>query len=56
VTAETRFSYADGYLAIPTGPGLGVEVDEAKVIEAAKIGHRWRAPVWRHADGSIAEW
>jgi len=56
VTAETRFSYADGYLAIPTGAGLGVEVDEAKVIEAAKIGHRWRAPVWRHADGSIAEW
>jgi galactonate dehydratase len=56
VTEETRFRYADGYLAIPTGPGLGVEIDEAKVIEAAKIGHSWRAPVWRHADGSIAEW
>lgn len=50
------YSYKDGMVAIPTGPGLGVEVNEAKVIEAAKIGHRWRAPLWRHADGSVAEW
>ena len=50
------FSFQNGHLAIPTGPGLGIEVDEARVIEAAKTGHRWRAPVWRHGDGSIAEW
>jgi galactonate dehydratase len=50
------FILQNGYLSIPTGPGLGIEVDEARVIEAAKTGHRWRAPVWRHADGSIAEW
>lgn len=56
ITPASRFLYADGYLAIPQGPGLGIEVDEAKVIDMAKIGHRWRAPVWRHADGSIAEW
>jgi galactonate dehydratase len=53
---ESRFTYTDGYLMIPTGPGLGVEVDDEKVAEAAKRGHRWRAPVWRHQDGSIAEW
>jgi galactonate dehydratase len=52
----TGFEYRDGFLSIPTGPGLGVEVNEAKVIEAAKSGHRWRAPVWRHEDGAIAEW
>lgn len=46
----------DGYLAIPAGPGLGVEVDEAKIREADKDRHRWRNPVWRHADGSFAEW
>lgn len=46
----------DGHLLIPQGPGLGIEVDEAKVEEMARIGHRWRAPVWRHPDGSIAEW
>ncbi|MGL4239096.1 galactonate dehydratase [Tabrizicola sp.] len=45
-----------GHLSIPQGPGLGVEVDEERVTAAAKIGHRWRAPVWRHQDGSIAEW
>ena len=50
------FTLEAGYLAIPQGPGLGIEVDEAKVTAAAAIGHRWRAPVWRHKDGSIAEW
>jgi galactonate dehydratase len=46
----------DGFLPIPAGPGLGVEIDEAAVREAAKEGHRWRNPVWRHVDGSFAEW
>lgn len=46
----------DGYLAIPTGPGLGVEIDEAAIRAADKQRHRWRNPVWRHADGSFAEW
>jgi galactonate dehydratase len=50
------FVLTDGQLQIPTGPGLGIEVDEERVIEAARGGHRWRAPVWRHKDGSIAEW
>tara|TARA_R110000737_G_scaffold331641_1_gene348036 strand:- start:958 stop:2109 length:1152 start_codon:yes stop_codon:yes gene_type:complete len=52
----TVFSYADGMVAIPSGPGLGIEIDEAVVIEQAKIGHRWRNPLWRHNDGSVAEW
>ena len=56
VTPASRFGYADGFLDIPQGPGLGIEVDEAKVVEMARQGHRWRAPVWRHSDGSIAEW
>ena len=46
----------DGYLAIPQGPGLGIEIDEAAVREAGKEGHRWRNPVWRQKDGSFAEW
>jgi len=50
------FSYADGMVDIPTGPGLGIEVNEAYVRERAVEGHRWRNPVWRHADGSFAEW
>jgi galactonate dehydratase len=50
------FAYDDGMVAIPRGPGLGIEVDEEYVRERAREGHRWRNPVWRHADGSFAEW
>lgn len=50
------FDYRDGFVAIPHGPGLGIEVDEDAVRRAAETGHRWRNPVWRHADGSFAEW
>jgi len=46
----------NGYLPVLTGPGLGVEIDEEVVVERAKQGHRWRNPLWRHADGSVAEW
>jgi galactonate dehydratase len=45
-----------GYLAIPTGPGLGVEIDEGAVRESHRDRHRWRNPVWRLPDGSFAEW
>jgi galactonate dehydratase len=50
------FSYADGFVAIPTAPGLGIDVNEDYVTERAQQGHRWRNPIWRHADGSLAEW
>ncbi len=50
------FEYRDGFVAIPNGPGLGIEINEDYVLEQARIGHRWRNPVWRHADGSVAEW
>ncbi|WP_022710590.1 galactonate dehydratase [Pseudochrobactrum sp. AO18b] len=56
ITNREVFDYKDGFVAIPQGPGLGVDVDEAYVIERAKTGHRWRNPVWRHEDGSLAEW
>lgn len=50
------FAFADGHLAVPQLPGLGVTVDEAAVRRADEIGHDWQSPVWRHADGSFAEW
>jgi galactonate dehydratase len=52
----TPLTAVDGYLPIPTGPGLGIEIDEAKVRESAKEAHRWRNPVWRQHDGGFAEW
>lgn len=50
------FAYEDGMVKIPTGPGLGIEVNEPYVRARAAEGHRWRNPVWRHQDGSFAEW
>ncbi|MBE1446847.1 galactonate dehydratase [Paenibacillus sp. OAS669] len=50
------FDYKDGFVSIPQGPGLGVEVNEEKVREMARIGHDWKNPVWRHEDGTVAEW
>lgn len=50
------FRFVDGMATRPTGPGLGVEIDEEAVRRAAEIGHRWRNPVWLHRDGSFAEW
>jgi galactonate dehydratase len=50
------FAYQDGFVTIPTGPGLGIDINEEYVIERARQGHRWRSPVWRHRDGSLAEW
>ncbi|MNV65353.1 D-galactonate dehydratase [compost metagenome] len=56
ITDPSVFAYSDGHVRIPDGPGLGITVNEEYVREMAKTGHRWRNPVWRHRDGSIAEW
>jgi galactonate dehydratase len=56
ISDASVFAYADGHVAIPSGPGLGITVNEDAVHKAAEIGHRWRPPVWRHEDGSFAEW
>ena len=48
--------FSAGYVDIPQGPGLGIEINEDYVIERSKVGHRWHNPLWQHADGSIAEW
>ncbi|WP_220195554.1 galactonate dehydratase [Ktedonospora formicarum] len=50
------FAYQDGHVNVPSGPGLGIQINEEAVREAAKIGHNWRNPVWRTTDGTIAEW
>ncbi|MCQ8242502.1 galactonate dehydratase [Rhizosaccharibacter radicis] len=56
ITDRSVFTYENGFVAMPQGPGLGIEVNEAFVREKAAEGHRWRNPIWRHADGSFAEW
>ena len=56
VLNKEDFRITDGYIAPLPKPGLGVEIDEAHVIEASKNAPDWRNPLWRHRDGSVAEW
>ncbi|HUH56574.1 MAG TPA: galactonate dehydratase [Rhodanobacter sp.] len=56
VIDRSVFAYEDGFVTIPGGPGLGITVNEDYVTERAAVGHRWRNPIWRHADSSVAEW
>jgi galactonate dehydratase len=56
VVDRSVFDFTSGSIERLTGPGLGVEIDEKIVREISKEGHAWRSPVWRHSDGSLAEW
>ena len=49
------FEYRDGYVELPTDPGLGINIDERLVRELTDEVD-WHNPVWRHEDGSVAEW
>ncbi len=53
---KTVFQYKDGYVSNPTKPGLGIEINEEVVKEKQQVGHNWKNPVWRHVDGTVAEW
>jgi len=50
------FQFAEGFVAVPQGAGLGLQVNEAAVREAAKRGHNWKVPPLRNEDGTVAEW
>jgi galactonate dehydratase len=56
VRNKEDFQFHNGYMLPPTKPGLGVDIDEALVIARSKDAADWRNPVWRHADGAVAEW
>jgi len=50
------YQYRDGFLDISDAPGLGVDINEEAVIEASKVPHNWKNPIWRNFDGTVAEW
>lgn len=56
VRNKDDFRFHDGYMMPPRLPGLGVDIDEELVGERSRNAADWRNPVWRHADGAIAEW
>ena len=49
------FSLVEGYVPVPTGPGLGIEVDE-EAVRAKVYDGGWENPRLWHADGSLADW
>ena len=49
------FEVEKGYLKLPTGPGLGIELDEEAMKD--KIGHDWKnREVYDEDDGSVMDW
>jgi galactonate dehydratase len=49
------FVLRQGYLDLPTDPGLGIELDEDAL--AGKIGHDWRnREAYDRDDGSVVDW
>lgn len=50
------FRVEDGAVPRLTGPGLGIEINEDAVRRATEAHQTSRFRVWRHPDGSFAEW
>lgn len=49
------FQVRDGYVDLPTGPGLGIELDENAL--ASKLDHDWRnRETYDVDDGSVVDW
>jgi galactonate dehydratase len=56
VLNKEDFRIRGGCIAALPRPGLGVEIDEERVLHASRNPPDWHNPQWRHADGSVAEW
>jgi galactonate dehydratase len=57
--ALTRMAWQldnDGYIGLPPGPGLGVEVDEQRLEAEARRPQTYRWPSMRLRDGSVADY
>lgn len=51
---KTPFKVENGHVALPEGPGLGIEIDENALAD--KIGHDWRNRETYFEDGSVVDW
>jgi galactonate dehydratase len=49
------FTMKGGFVAVPNGPGLGIELDEEAV--AKQVGHKWRSKEsYDEDDGAVVDW
>ena len=56
VDNQEMFHYKDGFVDIPTEPGLGIKLNEELIEEVSQQKLNWTNPSWKHYDGTIAEW
>ena len=50
------FQFQEGFVDIPKGYGLGLDIDEEMVEKVSQDGLVWTNPRWRNNDGTLAEW
>ena len=53
---KVPFRHEGGYLPLPTGPGLGIELDEESMAARGLIGHDWQNQKSYAEDGSAIDW
>ncbi|MEO6811560.1 MAG: galactonate dehydratase [Isosphaeraceae bacterium] len=52
---KTPFRVSEGYLDLPRGPGLGIELDDDAIAD--KLGHDWKnRETYDVDDGSVVDW
>ena len=51
----TPLHHEDGYIELPTGPGLGIEVDEDVVRRLHGEDLEYSRPVYEYADGGVGD-
>lgn len=53
---QPAWKVKDGYIELPTVPGLGVEVDEKEVVKMAQYREELGGEHFYEDDGSVADW
>ncbi|MCB0091037.1 MAG: hypothetical protein KDE54_24260, partial [Caldilineaceae bacterium] len=52
---KTPLVFKDGYIELPTAPGLGVDMDDDALEAARDETFRLRGMFWHEDDGSFAD-
>ncbi|KAJ5532981.1 hypothetical protein N7494_009533 [Penicillium frequentans] len=56
VVDKTVFDIKEGYVAAPSKPGIGIDIDEEMVRRISKETEPWQPKEFHGPDGSIREW
>ena len=53
---HTPLAFRDGFIELPTEPGLGVDMDEDALMALRDESHRLRGMFWHEDDGAFADY